>query len=144
MTANESKCAICTEPLGNWAVTIDCGHQYDLACIKSWVKLNNVCPVCKTPVTKFLRHGNVLCDVHEPRTTFSLLMDDHVFGNRGRARREHTPWRHQPDLDGFVFDDVSLSEQRSFEELDESDVSEVELQPIDHEPISARTRRRHK
>jgi len=80
-----------------------------------------VCPECKSPVTKFIRHGKVLSDVLQPKTSFSLLMDNHVFGSTGRARRQHVPWRDQPDLDGFVFDEVSLSEQRSFEELDESE-----------------------
>ncbi|GAB2229898.1 hypothetical protein Droror1_Dr00014154, partial [Drosera rotundifolia] len=27
---------------------LDCGHQYHNECLKKWLKLKNVCPICKS------------------------------------------------------------------------------------------------
>ena len=43
-------CTICLEPLNNGAKLFTCGcqaeHKYHEECIKSWMKVNNQCPLC--------------------------------------------------------------------------------------------------
>jgi len=130
------QCSIClldiVEP-----IKIACPHQFHLHCIKAWVKLNNVCPLCKTTVTKFTRNGVKLSTIEEPKRSFSIVVDNYI---HGEPRRERVPWSQQPDLPGFVVEEDVPDVDRAFSESDESDVSEIVLKEEDKTPISTRTR----
>ncbi|KAL3515290.1 hypothetical protein ACH5RR_022192 [Cinchona calisaya] len=51
---NESQklepCCICQEDyiVGDDIGTLDCRHEFHVCCIKQWLKLKNMCPICKT------------------------------------------------------------------------------------------------
>ncbi|BAD82497.1 RING-H2 finger protein RHG1a-like [Oryza sativa Japonica Group] len=53
-TEMEKKCSICQEEFeaNEEMGRLDCGHSYHVYCIKQWLSQKNVCPVCKTAVTK--------------------------------------------------------------------------------------------
>uniref|UniRef100_A0A0E0JMR0 RING-type E3 ubiquitin transferase n=1 Tax=Oryza punctata TaxID=4537 RepID=A0A0E0JMR0_ORYPU len=53
-TELEKKCSICQEEFeaNEEMGRLDCGHSYHVYCIKQWLSQKNVCPVCKTAVTK--------------------------------------------------------------------------------------------
>ncbi|KAL5698002.1 RING-type E3 ubiquitin transferase [Ranunculus cassubicifolius] len=51
-TNNETEtCTVCqvefkdAEKVGS----LDCGHEYHVDCIKRWLQVKNVCPICKVP-----------------------------------------------------------------------------------------------
>ncbi|CAM0882219.1 unnamed protein product [Alopecurus aequalis] len=50
----EKKCSICQEEFeaNDEMGRLHCGHSYHVYCIKQWLSQKNVCPVCKTAVTK--------------------------------------------------------------------------------------------
>jgi hypothetical protein len=130
------QCSICLLEIAE-PIKIDCPHQFHLHCIKTWVKLNNVCPLCKTTVTKFIRNGVKLSTIEEPKRSFSMVVDNYI---HGEPRRERVPWSQQPDLPGFVVEEDVPDVDRAFSESDESDVSEIVLKEEDKTPISTRTR----
>ncbi|RWW13373.1 hypothetical protein GW17_00022915 [Ensete ventricosum] len=43
-------CCICREEYieGEELGRLDCGHDFHTACIKQWLVIKNVCPICKT------------------------------------------------------------------------------------------------
>ncbi|WRX13611.1 zinc finger protein [Theobroma cacao] len=43
-------CCICQEEYadGDDTGTLDCGHDFHTNCIKQWLMLKNLCPICKT------------------------------------------------------------------------------------------------
>lgn len=58
-SAEEEKepCPICHEPLSTSIITLpkkgkNCGHTFDLACIKTWYQKSKKCPICVTPITQ--------------------------------------------------------------------------------------------
>lgn len=53
-TEVEKKCSICQEEFeaNDEMGRLGCGHSYHVYCIKQWLSQKNVCPVCKTAVTK--------------------------------------------------------------------------------------------
>uniref|UniRef100_A0ACD5VS54 Uncharacterized protein n=1 Tax=Avena sativa TaxID=4498 RepID=A0ACD5VS54_AVESA len=53
-TEIEKKCSICQEEFeaNDEMGRLHCGHSYHVYCIKQWLSQKNVCPVCKTAVTK--------------------------------------------------------------------------------------------
>lgn len=53
-TEVEKKCSICQEEFeaNDEMGRLHCGHSYHVYCIKKWLSQKNVCPVCKTAVTK--------------------------------------------------------------------------------------------
>ncbi|KAL5226573.1 hypothetical protein ABZP36_014838 [Zizania latifolia] len=53
-TEIDKKCSICQEEFeaNEEMGRLDCGHSYHVYCIKQWLSQKNVCPVCKTAVTK--------------------------------------------------------------------------------------------
>ncbi|KAF7030307.1 hypothetical protein CFC21_041875 [Triticum aestivum] len=53
-TEAEKKCSICQEEFeaNDELGRLGCGHSYHVYCIKQWLSQKNVCPVCKTAVTK--------------------------------------------------------------------------------------------
>lgn len=133
-------CAICQSGFQK-KVNVDCGHEYCFSCIKSWVKMNNQCPLCKKPTTKFFRNGVFLGPIEEPKRSFALEMDNHVHGDQ---RRPRVSWNQQLDLPGFVVENLSSEDLESFSEFDESEVPPVQLKKKDSAPISSRLRRRVK
>ncbi|XP_047337329.1 probable E3 ubiquitin-protein ligase ZFP1 [Impatiens glandulifera] len=44
-------CVICQENYTKFQKigSLDCEHAYHIDCIKSWLKINNICPICKSP-----------------------------------------------------------------------------------------------
>lgn len=44
---NKKTCAICSDPLKD-PVRLECGHQFNRACINKWVKKRKACPTCRT------------------------------------------------------------------------------------------------
>jgi E3 ubiquitin-protein ligase RNF115/126 len=67
---NSSKynmCVICAEDveIGNILVELDCSHNFHEECILSWLKMSNMCPICRQ----------------------ELLTDDHDYENRKNERR---------------------------------------------------------
>nr|ACN31440.1 unknown [Zea mays] len=53
-TEMERKCSICQEEFetNEEMGRLDCGHSYHVYCIKQWLSQKNICPVCKTAVSK--------------------------------------------------------------------------------------------
>lgn len=57
-------CAICLESLGSSVVgasqknvaTTECGHTFCLSCLLSNLRMSNVCPLCRTPIEKDVKH----------------------------------------------------------------------------------------
>ncbi|KAL3538863.1 hypothetical protein ACH5RR_002229 [Cinchona calisaya] len=49
-SANLEPCCICQEDyiVGDDIGTLDCGHEFHTNCIKQWLTLKNLCPICKT------------------------------------------------------------------------------------------------
>ncbi|PSR98903.1 E3 ubiquitin-protein ligase RHG1A [Actinidia chinensis var. chinensis] len=48
----EGSCAICLEEYGSEEEVGSlkkCGHNYHASCIRNWLHMKNVCPICKTP-----------------------------------------------------------------------------------------------
>lgn len=47
-----SSCTICLEDyiLGETVILCPCGHCYHNKCIKSWLRIKNICPMCKMSV----------------------------------------------------------------------------------------------
>ncbi|KAF6155936.1 hypothetical protein GIB67_039267 [Kingdonia uniflora] len=44
-------CIICQVEYENQEMigTLDCGHEYHADCVKQWLRVKNVCPICKVP-----------------------------------------------------------------------------------------------
>lgn len=44
-------CVVCQVEYNNQekVAILDCGHQYHVDCIKRWLQVKNVCPICKVP-----------------------------------------------------------------------------------------------
>lgn len=53
-TDMERKCSICQEEYetDDEAGKLGCGHSYHMYCIRRWLLQKNMCPVCKTAVSK--------------------------------------------------------------------------------------------
>ncbi|KAJ4945365.1 hypothetical protein NE237_022063 [Protea cynaroides] len=49
MSQDAETCIICQEEYQNMNMigTLDCGHEYHVECIKRWLLMKNVCPICK-------------------------------------------------------------------------------------------------
>ncbi|KAL6977250.1 RING-type E3 ubiquitin transferase [Sarracenia purpurea var. burkii] len=47
----EGTCPICLEDYAEEEVvgTMNCGHNYHGSCIRKWLLIKNVCPICKAP-----------------------------------------------------------------------------------------------
>merc|ERR1712183_1058884 len=48
----EGSCVICLEEYKNKeevGVLKNCTHNYHVGCIKKWLSMKNVCPICKAP-----------------------------------------------------------------------------------------------
>jgi hypothetical protein len=43
-------CCVCQEEYaeGDDLGTLGCGHEFHTACVKQWLMLKNLCPICKT------------------------------------------------------------------------------------------------
>jgi hypothetical protein len=56
---DSTHCAICLEGLGDKAVVMPCGHQFDRLCISHWIRCPGVaakqCPLCRVRMRE-LRH----------------------------------------------------------------------------------------
>jgi E3 ubiquitin-protein ligase RNF115/126 len=52
--ADKKDCVICLEPLkvGDVAIMLACAHLFHKACILDWLRINNLCPICKYKVCK--------------------------------------------------------------------------------------------
>jgi hypothetical protein len=128
------ECAFCLLSVKNGTQT-DCGHRFHKKCISQWVKVNNVCPLCRLVVTQ-LTTGKTVQRISPPLQSFETTMNIYHFGD------EPPPPRPQRNLPGFVVSDSSVDE--SFE-LDNSEVSDVIITRRDDSPIGRRIRnRRHK
>ncbi|XP_034700244.1 probable E3 ubiquitin-protein ligase ZFP1 [Vitis riparia] len=51
MDQENDSCIICREEYQNHEkiVFLDCGHEYHADCLKKWLLVKNVCPICKAP-----------------------------------------------------------------------------------------------
>ncbi|KAG5625177.1 hypothetical protein H5410_010395 [Solanum commersonii] len=51
---SSSPCCICREEYtsGDYMGILDCGHEFHSSCIKQWLMLKNVCPICKNTALK--------------------------------------------------------------------------------------------
>ncbi|CAG9328573.1 unnamed protein product [Blepharisma stoltei] len=43
------RCPICMEVEGGESVVLPCGHGFHLDCIKDWLTINRICPMCRAP-----------------------------------------------------------------------------------------------
>ena len=62
---SDSTCAICFESLGSAGLvgasqknvaTTECGHTFCLSCLLKNLHVSNVCPLCRTPIEKDVKH----------------------------------------------------------------------------------------
>ncbi|XP_016441339.1 E3 ubiquitin-protein ligase MBR2-like isoform X1 [Nicotiana tabacum] len=53
-SSNLEPCCICQEEYkaGDIMGMLDCGHEFHTNCIKQWLVLKNICPICKTTALK--------------------------------------------------------------------------------------------
>ncbi|XP_070042395.1 E3 ubiquitin-protein ligase MBR2-like isoform X2 [Nicotiana tomentosiformis] len=53
-SSNLEPCCICQEEYtdGDIIGMLDCGHEFHTNCIKQWLLLKNICPICKTTALK--------------------------------------------------------------------------------------------
>ncbi|XP_015058758.1 E3 ubiquitin-protein ligase MBR2-like isoform X1 [Solanum pennellii] len=53
-SSNMEPCCICREEYtgGDYMGILDCGHEFHSSCIKQWLMLKNVCPICKNTALK--------------------------------------------------------------------------------------------
>uniref|UniRef100_A0A0V0IRQ1 RING-type E3 ubiquitin transferase n=1 Tax=Solanum chacoense TaxID=4108 RepID=A0A0V0IRQ1_SOLCH len=53
-SSNTDPCCICREEYtsGDYMGILDCGHEFHSSCIKQWLILKNVCPICKMTALK--------------------------------------------------------------------------------------------
>lgn len=51
MDLENDSCIICQEEYRNQEKIgfLDCGHEYHAGCLKKWLLVKNVCPICKAP-----------------------------------------------------------------------------------------------
>ena len=51
MDQENDSCIICQEEYENEEKIgfLDCGHEYHADCLKKWVLVKNVCPLCRAP-----------------------------------------------------------------------------------------------
>lgn len=47
-----TECSICYETIKNQAKLDSCNHVFCVKCIKTWVRQNNSCPLCRQPIGK--------------------------------------------------------------------------------------------
>ena len=54
LEANRKNCVICITDFksGDKATMLPCIHMFHTNCIQSWLKSNNICPVCKFKLTE--------------------------------------------------------------------------------------------
>ncbi|KAL3843913.1 hypothetical protein ACJIZ3_001316 [Penstemon smallii] len=54
VSAKLEPCCICQEDyiIGDDMGILDCGHEFHTSCIKQWLILKNLCPICKTTALK--------------------------------------------------------------------------------------------
>lgn len=120
--SDEVICPICIEPLSD-PRALPCAHVFDHACVERWIRSNNSCPICRTPVNQIdlvqpirpprnLAVANIeegpdifadmrdLVQASEEYEQISqiyegLLVDDRIEGglNRFRFRIQHNPAR---------------------------------------------------
>lgn len=43
-------CSICIEPLKEDVISLNCKHKYHKGCIKEWLTINNLCPLCRNEI----------------------------------------------------------------------------------------------
>ncbi|KAL9241146.1 hypothetical protein vseg_015288 [Gypsophila vaccaria] len=48
-------CSICLDELeeGSCVGVLDCTHEFHANCVKNWLAINNVCPLCKSTGVRF-------------------------------------------------------------------------------------------
>ncbi|MCD7465834.1 E3 ubiquitin-protein ligase mbr2, partial [Datura stramonium] len=53
-SSNMEPCCICREEYttGDDMGILDCGHEFHSSCIKQWLMLKNLCPICKMTALK--------------------------------------------------------------------------------------------
>ena len=80
MQSVSNSCAICLTKLQSPIATLTCLHQFHLSCIKSWVKENTSCPLCReeqTPKLVEAIHKTVCyCKACEPSPFFKDWLID--------------------------------------------------------------------
>ncbi|TXG66828.1 hypothetical protein EZV62_008103 [Acer yangbiense] len=61
MDQDSDSCIICQEDFSNHEKigTLDCGHEYHAECLKKWLLVKNVCPICKSEALVQLRKDGV-------------------------------------------------------------------------------------
>ncbi|GFP88486.1 E3 ubiquitin-protein ligase mbr2 [Phtheirospermum japonicum] len=54
---DDETCVVCQDGLcqeeednGMMIVTLGCGHEYHVGCIKPWLRMKDFCPICKAKV----------------------------------------------------------------------------------------------
>ena len=58
LISSELQCSICRGVL-HMSVLVNCGHQFCLPCVLSWLQRQNTCPVCRSKTTVVLRSPQV-------------------------------------------------------------------------------------
>jgi hypothetical protein len=72
----QSKCAICLENFVNDAAfNLTCGHKFHKACITSWMKAHDNCPLCKRTILP-----EIISLARHDRQRTSSSVDDSVEG----------------------------------------------------------------
>lgn len=126
------ECAFCLLSVKKGAV-IDCGHSFHKICISKWIKVNNICPLCRLVVTQLSYKGKNQ-QVSAPEQSFETTMNIYHFGEDPPSPQP----RPQRNLPGFVVDDSSIESV----EIDDSEVSDVIITRRDDSPIGKRIRKR--
>ena len=81
-------CPICLEPFDNAAQVIPCFHQFDLGCIRQWLRTTiggMWCPLCRTDVDE-VRHNFTAAGQFTTVSVYEIVDDDAVLP--GMTNRE--------------------------------------------------------
>lgn len=69
------ECVICLDTLDQ-AYTLGCDHKFHEACIKQWLTINSICPICRTESVEI----GCICESQYIESTRNFELEEQVLG----------------------------------------------------------------
>lgn len=54
----DQTCSICMDNVGNSGLSLNCKHNFHEHCLRSWLEINNRCPICRKEFSEADLHDN--------------------------------------------------------------------------------------
>jgi len=106
---NSDECAICFENIyNNYVPVFICNHLFHKKCIKSWLKINNNCPICRTNLS-IINLSTIFAKANENDISNNLLILSKILKYIYQKSKKHVKYHSNAVFIDccFIFFDVN-------------------------------------